>query len=39
MVSLNRNKRNPNEEAYWRFKAWRDFEREFRRGMEGRREG
>jgi hypothetical protein len=27
------------EEAHWRFKAWRDCEREFRRGMEGRREG
>ncbi len=27
------------EEAFWRFREWRDCEREFRRGMEGRREG
>jgi hypothetical protein len=27
------------EEAHWQFKAWRDCEREFRRGMEQRREG
>jgi hypothetical protein len=27
------------EEAHWRFKAWRDCGREFRRGMERRRAG
>ena len=27
------------EEGYWRFRDWRDCEREFRRGMERRREG
>jgi hypothetical protein len=27
------------EEAHWRFKQWRDCEREFRRAMEGRGEG
>jgi len=27
------------EEAHWRFKEWRDCEREFRRAMERRREG
>jgi hypothetical protein len=27
------------EEGYWRFRAWRECEREFRREMERRRQG